>query len=131
VTKAAEYLSGVRETVLLPWPGTGKQVALLLLSCADVQDAAFEAAEHFARRRQRTDGVLTDLFQWEWEYQLVARMLLDPDSKRPQDRIFTDATQLRAALTPDLVQWFLDRHAELRLQHARAIGLQPEDNADG
>jgi len=128
--KLDDYIGKLREVGTAMWPGTEREVGILLLSCADVQAAAFAARDHFKRQVQPVDGPMADSFQWEWEYQLVYRMLLDPDSKRPEDRLFATAGQLRERLTPDQVQYFLDEHAKLRLQHAKRLGLT-DDQSDG
>lgn len=125
------YLSEQRVIKVVPWPGIEKDVGILVLNCDDIQSAVFEARSHFDRQRQPVDALAEQWFLHEIEYQLVRRILIDPDSKNPSDRIFLSAAQFRKAMSPDLVQWFLDRHAEAKDEHAKELGLiERPDHAD-
>lgn len=116
------YVSDQRAIRIVDWPGVDKPVGILLLRCEDVQDAAFEARARFERKRHPVDGTFAELFRYEWEYQLVARMLVDPEQPGPEGRLMS-GDQARASLTPDQVAWFLSQHGELRAEESSRLGL--------
>ena len=62
------------------------------------------------------DGSDTSEMQFglEWEYQLVAMMVLRGEAKDPKARVFRDASEVRKELTPNEAAWFVERHAALQ-----------------
>jgi len=111
--KIADVRPGGREVFSVEWPG-GREVNLLLLRCADLQAAHFAAVERFKKQDQPMDTITSlEEFGREKNLQEVFRMLLQPSSKLPADRLFKDADEARAELCLDEVEWFAAKHVEL------------------
>lgn len=109
-----DYRSQRRRIETTDWPDTGKQIGILYLSCKEQQDAYFAARDHFDDRNHLVDDPATEQFQLEWTYQLLMTMLVDPDLKNPTKKLFTNTKQLRAEMTPNDVNWFMDQHEKLQ-----------------
>lgn len=110
----ADYKAPERMVRVVQWPGLQREVGVLRLVCSEIQAAYFAAREHFSRQRRELDAVAQRPFQDEVDYQLVALMLIDPSSRRPEDRICRNADELRRALEPDEVAWFLEQHMRMQ-----------------
>jgi hypothetical protein len=122
--KIADVRPGGREVFPVTWPG-GREVNLLLLRCSDLQAAHFAAVERFKKQDQPMDTITAlEEFGREKNLQEVFRMVLRPDSKLPNDRLFKDADEARAELGIDEVQFFEEKHAELTRETLKKRGFQ-------
>lgn len=113
-----------REVSLIKWPGTEKEIGLMLLRCGEIQEAHFAAVEWFQKKIQLMDGVNLAEFIREKERQEIFRMLLQPDSKRPQDRLFNSAEDVRRELDLDEVAYFQAEHQRLTEERLQRLGIQ-------
>lgn len=109
-----DLLPDMRDVRVVDWPGTDRKVGLLLLRCAELQDAYFATRERFKRRDQAVDWAAKAQLDEEEGLQQVYRMLIDPEARRPEYRIFKSVEQARERLTPELRDHFVEEH--LRLQ---------------
>ncbi len=114
-----------REVFQVGWPGTGREVGLMLLRCAEVQEAHFAAVDRFRRAVQPADGVGLSEFLREVERQQVFRMVLQPGSRRPEDRLFDSADAVRKALDLDEVAFFQREHERLSTERLQRLGMLP------
>ncbi len=121
----ADYKGTERHVRRVPWPGLQREIGVLRLVCAEIQQAYFAAREHFSRQRQAVDGAGQRLFQDEVDFQLVYRMLIAPDSKRPEDRICKSVDELRRLLEPDEVAHFLELHQRMQEEQVAAWSEAP------
>jgi hypothetical protein len=112
--KAAHYLPEKRRIETVTWPGTEKETGLLYLSCKEAQDAYFDARDWFDKRCQPVDSDSAEQLALEVRYQSVYRMLVDPELKNPNERIFASMASFRARMTPTLAEWFMEKHLELQ-----------------
>jgi hypothetical protein len=117
------------------WPLGEKRFGLLLLVCAEVQEAHFDAVKHFQDRAQPAEGVGFDAFDRERLLQEAYRMLLRPDAEDPKLRAFKDAGQARRELDLTEVAWIQNLHTELTNEVSVQRGLcqlEPDEGeADG
>lgn len=65
-------------------------------------------------RAQKVDDSAEGFFNLEYGYQVIYRMLVDPELGNPEKRIFNSATQCRTKLSPNEAQHFLDEHERLQ-----------------
>lgn len=121
-----DIVSRDRDVFQVPWPGTEKLVGLMLLRCGEVQDAHFDAVEWFKRKVQQNDGVSAFEFLREKERQEVYRMILQPDTKRPEDRLFSTANDLRKRMSLDEVAYFQNLHEAKNAEVTKAFAVKPE-----
>lgn len=122
-----EYKSARRRVETITWPGTDREVGLLYLHCIDQQKAYFEARKHFDRQNQPIEPLTIDQFNLEIDYQLIYRMLLEPDAENPEARLFRSVSEVRAELTPNEAVNFIGEHLALQSKEADewALGKQP------
>ncbi len=128
---AADLLGkDLRAVHQVPWPGSenGRQVGVLELRCAEIQDAYFAAREHFSKRGwSDLDAVAISAFNIELEVQNCYRMLIDPDSRNAVDRIFKDADECRKRLGPAERHFFATMHDELQEKKVTSWSPNQED----
>lgn len=115
------------------WPGGEGGFNLLLLRCAEIQRAHFEAVKHFQNAGQPTTGVSEEEFLREKEVQEAYLACLSPGCEDPKERLFKNAKHLREALELDEVAWVIGRHAhestELLVERGLVVRLEAEGEA--
>ena len=98
-------------------PGTDKDVGLLMLRCSEIADAYFEAREVFRRKGLDViDGNTLQPLQEELDLQYCYRMLVDPEAKIADARLFKTVDEARARLDTDLRSHFVDLHASKQVE---------------
>lgn len=115
--------SNQRDIRTVCYPGTDIQVGLLVLHCSEIQEAYFAARDWFERKRQPVDDYAQQQFSFELDYQLLYRMLLEPDSKNPVDRVFRSPDEVRKILSPDEAGYLIEQHAKFQREIVDAWGL--------
>lgn len=101
-----------RDIIQLEWP-SGGPFGLLLLRCDEIQEAHFAAVQRFVSKGWPMDSVSCfPEFQREVEMQQVFRMLLEPDTMNPAQRLLPNVDAARKALGLNEVGWVLSRHEE-------------------
>lgn len=89
--------SGKRNIRIIKFPGTDQDVALRVLSNAEVQDALFATEDHFKQRKIEVSATTVEAYEDENTIQILARALRDPkDLKQP---LAADVDQLREIIT--------------------------------
>lgn len=118
----------VRDVQVIDWPGTDRKVGLLLLRVSELQEAHFAAREHFKRKAATVDWASKVSLDEEEALQQVYRMLIDPDAKAPEYRVFKSPEQARARLTPDQRDHFVGEHMRAQAEIAKSWAPLPEDD---
>lgn len=145
----AYYKSPTREVKTVDWPGTSKQINVMLLNCGEQQKAAFETQQYFDRMRIPLDNDITSQqYNYELAYQLCFLALIYPDSKRHLDRVFRSVDELKKSCTEDEVNYFIEKQKDFQREaldrmniidgptdpHLRCIAklmdVAPEESAD-
>jgi hypothetical protein len=116
-----------REVFPVTWPGTDKRVGVLILRCAEVQESHFAARAHFAKKAREVDQPSMAEFSYEEDAQLCYRMLIDPEARVADARIFKSADEARGMLDIDERAFFVSEHQRLQLELARKRGLVPPE----
>lgn len=108
----------VRTVHRVKWPGTDKDVGLLMLRCSEIASAYFDAREWFRRKGLGAieDGSTLEALQQELDLQYCFRMLVDPEAKIADARLFATVEDARARLSTDERTWFVDQHAAKQLE---------------
>ncbi len=119
-----------RDITLIDWPGSAKNIGLMLLNCDEVQQCHLEARAWFRRNGQDVDLFSTDELEREERHQQVFRMLVDPDAKTAQSRVFATIAEARKTLLPDELFYFLHKHDERATAVVKDWGLEPADSDD-
>jgi hypothetical protein len=123
----ADFKDPARRVEEVPWPGTDRKVGLLCpLSCAELQAAHFAAVEHFRKAVQPMDTI-TSMQAWteEKDRQELYLMLLQPGSRRPTDRLFKSADDVRKGLDSEEVVYFQNCYAVLNARRLVELGIWP------
>lgn len=94
-----DYASSTREVNTVPWPGTDKLVGIMHLAVGELQDAHFEAREWFKKKSREVDLASMVELEREEVVQQCYRMLIDPDAKNADYRIFRSVSEARERLT--------------------------------
>jgi hypothetical protein len=121
-----------RDIIQLEWP-SGGPFGLLLLRCGEIQEAHFAAVSRFVGKGWPMDTVSCfPEFQREVEVQQVFRMLLQPDTLDPKQRLFQNVDTARNCLGLNEVGWVLQRHEEEmgKVLHERGL-LQAAEETEG
>jgi hypothetical protein len=108
----------VRTVHRVRWPGTDKDVGLLMLRCSEIAAAYFDAREWFRRKGLEAieDGSTLEALQQELDLQYCFRMLVDPEAKIADARLFAAVEDARARLSTDERTHFVDLHATKQLE---------------
>jgi len=109
-----------RDVHVVKWPGTEKSVGLLMLRCSEIADAYFDARERFRRKGLEIDESTLQALQEELDLQYCYRMLVDPEAKIADARLFKDATEARDRLDSDLRVFFCDKHAGFQVARVQS-----------
>ena len=107
------YKSKSRDIRLVEWPGTGKQVGILRMNCAEIQKARFEAIEYFDKKNIKIDLFSSAALDAEEMVQQCHIFLIDPDASNPNYRVFRGADEARNRLTDDERYYFCQKYNEL------------------
>jgi hypothetical protein len=89
------------------------------LHCADQQETYRRSRERFNDQKLDVDSVGSIQFNLEWQYQMVALMLLRPDAQDHEAKLFTDANEVRRELTPNETTWFIDQHTLMQQEEMK------------
>lgn len=91
--------AGKRNVRAIKFPGMDQNVALRVLSNADVQDALFATENHFKQHKIEVSATTVEAYEDENTTQILFRALRDPQD---YDRPFVkDVDELRRMLTRD------------------------------
>lgn len=112
----------VRDVTVVTWPGTGREVGLLHLNVGELMDAHVEARAYCAKRAVPADPWSGEAIEQEEMTQQCLRMLVDPDAKVAEARVFSSIDQVRKRLDAEERVWFCAQHE--RLYGLRARGLE-------
>lgn len=125
VVSIADYLGKKRRLDVATWPGSDRQVAILYLNCEEIQASYRDARAWFDKQAIEADEHSRHVFDQEWSFQQVCRMLYDPDchNPRPEFRIFKNATQVRQSLSPNHAYHFMQE--QMRMSAEEAHGWDP------
>jgi hypothetical protein len=104
----------VRTVHRVRWPGTDKDVGLLMLRCSEIAAAYFDAREWFRRKGLEAieDSSTLLALQQEYDLQLCYRALVDPEAKIADARLFKDAADARSRLDVKERVHFASLHGE-------------------
>jgi hypothetical protein len=109
----ANYKGRFRVVEKVEWPEAGKEVGILKMTCAELQQARFAAIEHFDKKNVELTVFSAQALDAEEMTQQCFLFLLDPDSKNPEWRIFSSADEARKLLTNDERYYFCGKYNEL------------------
>lgn len=102
-----DYISQHREIVLISWPGNDKEVGLLKLNCAELQQAYFESRRRFDKQQIRMDVFAEEALSAEEMVQQCYLMLIDPEARNPKYKVFKSADEARNLLDDDMREYFV------------------------
>ncbi len=105
-----------RDVAAIDWPGQERRANIMMLNCAEIQQAHFAARNWFERKGQPVDDANERTFTDEENIQLVYRMLIEEDSVNPKAQIFSSADEARAFLGPDECAYFIGEHIRLQTE---------------
>lgn len=105
-----------REVTVIKWPGTDRDVGLLHLNVGELLDAHCAARELFRKRGIAADPWSSEALEQEEMTQQVFRMLVEPDARVADARVFQSVDQCRKRLDAEERSWFC-------VQHERSYGL--------
>lgn len=108
--KASDFKAADREIAVVPWPGTGQQVGVLLLNCAELQQAHLDARRRFRKMGQDLDLYSAEELEAEEMLQQCYLMLVDPSARVATARIFESADQARDVLDANERALFCGEH---------------------
>lgn len=115
----------LREVKAVEWPGTGRQVGVLHLNVGELLEAHAAARETCKRRGIPADMWSAEAIEAEEMTQQCYRMLVDPEARIADARVFTSIEQVRKRLDAEERGHFCAQHE--RLYGAAARGLIAED----
>lgn len=90
------------------------------LHCGEQQDAYRLAREWFKDLRLDIGDLGAFQFELEFQYQLVAKMLLRAGAQDSKATVLEGGAEARKELTPNEVVWFIDQHTKLQEQEMSA-----------
>lgn len=94
--------AGKKNITTLNFPGTENEIALTVLTEAEVQEAIFEAERHFKKSDMPITATTLSAYNSEVNTQMLVRALVDPAKQKPDgtyERIFKAAAELRGLST--------------------------------
>lgn len=103
--------AGVKNIKATVWPGTDYKIGIRILTEAEVQAAHFAVEQLFKKQGIDFTAATVDAYQSEQNTQVLARAIVDPDTRSP---LFKNADELReqiahpeikAALTTEYNDW--------------------------
>lgn len=99
--------AGKRNVKRTTFPGAGETVGITVLSEAELQEAAFDTERRFKAAGIEVTAMTAGAYQAEFNTQLIARFMVDPEKKRPDgtcEPLFKGADELRQLLTSGAVK---------------------------
>ena len=113
----------VRDIKVIKWPGTDKDVGIMLLRCNELQEAHFDAREWFRKKAQKTDDTSHIQFLVEEEVRQCLRFLIDPESKKAEYKIFANPDIARKRLTQAKRVYLVDQYNVFQTEIIESWGL--------
>ena len=90
---------GPRNIEKVLWPGLVREVGVMQLHCDELLDAHVAARDHFRKLGVPADMWSASELENEEVVQQVALMLVDPDDRTGESKIFKDAKDARQRLS--------------------------------
>ena len=109
------YKQKKRTVTRIKWPDTDKDVGLMLLNCAELQESYFAARDYFAKKGYQNQAENDMEYEAEKLTQQICRFLIDPESCTGEEkyRIFASADECRKSLTANERLFFATKYLEL------------------
>jgi hypothetical protein len=108
-----------RDIKPITWPGTEKQLGLMLLTVGELQQSHFDARAWFAKQGQDVDLYSKTQLDLEEQYQMIFRMLIEADAKIANARVFHSVKEVRETLSPDERDWFIAQYHSVLVERAQ------------
>lgn len=119
-----------RDIDVIKWPGTEKEVGLMLLNVGEIMDAHIDARAYFRKQAQDVDLFSQNELLREEEHQMIYRMIVDHACKVGKDRVFSSMDDVRKHLLPDEREYFIALHTK-RFEKRSEEWDWPTDDVDG
>lgn len=117
----------------IKWPGTDRDVGLLMLRCDELAAAELGARETIQKRGLGLDAIVNrDVLVREEEAEQVWRMVVEPDSRSglEKHRIFKDVAEVKERLDPWERSYFVTWQMHYMEEQRKAMTWPDEEGED-